>query len=77
MFYHKGAKAQKGVVYNERTMKQTPKQKSEIEAEARRRTQQILDDPDAMRGIYESLEEVKRGERGVPGKELKRKYKRA
>jgi len=58
-------------------MKQSEKKRAEIEAESRRRTQQILDDKDAMRGIYEALEEVKRGERGVPGKELKRKYKRA
>ena len=58
-------------------MKQGEKKRAEIEAESRRRTQQVLDDEDAMRGIYEALEEVKRGERGVPGKELKRKYKRA
>jgi len=58
-------------------MKQADKKQAEIEAESRRRTQQILDDEEAMRGIYESLEEVKRGERGVPGKDLLRKYKRA
>jgi len=30
-----------------------------------------------MEGVYEALEAVRRGERGVPGKELKRKYKSA
>jgi len=58
-------------------MKQADRKRAEIKAESRRRTQQILDDEDAMRGIREALEAVQKGEQGVPGKNLKRKYKRA
>jgi hypothetical protein len=58
-------------------MKADRKKESEIEAESRRRTLQILEDKEAMKGIYEALEAVKKGDRGTPGKELKRKYKRA
>jgi PHD/YefM family antitoxin component YafN of YafNO toxin-antitoxin module len=58
-------------------MKSTPKKQTEIEAESRRRTLQILRDEKAMEGVREALAEVQRGERGVPSKELTRKYKRA
>jgi len=58
-------------------MKAAQKKDIETLAESHRRTLQILEDEKAMKGIYESLEAVKRGERGTPGKELKRKYKRA
>jgi hypothetical protein len=30
-----------------------------------------------MDGVFESWEAIKRGEKGTPGRELKRKYKRA
>ena len=58
-------------------MKATQKKQVDRLAESHRRTLQILEDEKAMDGIYEALEEVKKGERGVPGKELKRKYRRA
>jgi len=58
-------------------MKQAQKKQVKILAETHRRTLQILEDQKAMEGIYESLKEAQKGERGVPGKELKRKYKRA
>ena len=37
----------------------------------------MLQNEELMEGLFESAEAVKRGERGVPGKDLKRKYKRA
>lgn len=49
----------------------------EIAVESHRRTLQMLEDKEFMEGVFEAMEAVKRGERGVPGKELKRKYKRA
>jgi hypothetical protein len=51
--------------------------KDAIAIESHRRTIQILEDEEAMEGIYESLEAIQRGERGTPLKDLKRKYKRA
>jgi hypothetical protein len=45
--------------------------------ESHRRTLQILEDEEAMEGIYESLEAIQRGERGTPLKDLKRKQMRA
>lgn len=53
------------------------KKQTERQVESHRRTLQILEDKKAMQGIYEALEEAQKGERGVPAKELKRKYKRA
>ena len=58
-------------------MKATQKTQIKRQAESHRRTLQILEDEKAMESIYEALEEVQKGERGTPGKELKRKYKRA
>jgi len=55
----------------------TQRKQVERQAESHRRTLQILEDEKAMEGVYEALEAVRRGERGVPGKELKRKYKSA
>jgi len=58
-------------------MKRIQKQRSDLEAEAQRRIQQVLSDEDAMRGIQESLKEVKKGERGMRLSELKQKRPRA
>lgn len=37
----------------------------------------MLRNDEFMTGFFESWEEVKRGEKGTPGRELKRKYKSA
>ncbi len=58
-------------------MKATQKTETKRQAEAHRRTLQVLEDEKAMEAIYEALEEVKKGERGTPFKDLKHKYKRA
>ena len=58
-------------------MRIAQKKQTALQAESHRRTLQILEDEKAMKGIYEALEEAQKGERGVPAKELKRKYKRA
>jgi predicted DNA-binding protein YlxM (UPF0122 family) len=58
-------------------MRATQRKRTERLVESHRRTLQILEDQKAMEGIYEALQEAKKGERGEPGRELKRKYKGA
>ncbi|MDO8616489.1 MAG: hypothetical protein Q7T33_12275 [Dehalococcoidia bacterium] len=58
-------------------MKSTQKKQNKIQAESHRRTLQVLQDEKFMEGVYEAMAEAAKGERGVPAKELKRKYKRA
>ena len=38
---------------------------------------QMLQNEEFMNGVFEAAEAVDRGERGIPGKDLKRKYKSA
>ena len=58
-------------------MNKEQKKQVEIQIESHRRTIQVLEDEKFMTGIFESMEAVARGEKGIPGKELKRKYKLA
>ncbi len=58
-------------------MKSTRKKQTETQAESHRRTLQVLQDEKFMDGVYEAMAEAAKGERGVPAKDLKRKYKRA
>ena len=57
-------------------MNDEQRKQTAILIESHRRALQILQNEAAMEGIYESLAAVVRGERGTPGKDLKRKYKR-
>ena len=77
MFYHKGTEAQRGRGYNGGAMNEEQKKQVEIAMESHRRALEMLEDDEFMEGVFEAAEAVKRGERGVPAKELKRKYKRA
>ena len=45
--------------------------------ESHKRAIDLLQDEEIMSGIFESLEALKRGDKGTPGKDLKRKYQRA
>jgi len=58
-------------------MNEEQKQLVQRQIEEHRLTIQVLEDEKFMDGVFESWEAVKRGERGVPAKDLKRKYKRA
>ena len=58
-------------------MKESQKKQIDIAAESHRRTLEVLQDEKFMEGVYEAMAEAAKGERGVPGKELKRKHKRA
>ena len=58
-------------------MRATQKKQVDRQAESHRRTLQVLQDEKFMEGVYEAMVEAAKGERGVPAKELKRKYKRA
>ena len=58
-------------------MNKEQKKQVQIQIESHRRTIQMLEDEQFMSGVFESMEAVARGEKGVPGKELKRKYKLA
>jgi hypothetical protein len=48
----------------------------EIAIESHRRTLDILQNKEFMEGVFESWEAVQRGEKGIPGKDLKRKYEK-
>jgi len=58
-------------------MNEEQKKQIEIAIESHRRNIEMLQNEEFMDGVFEAWEAVKRGERGTPGKELKRKYKRA
>lgn len=47
------------------------------EIESYRAELAMLDDEEFMDGVFDSLEAIRRGEKGTPGSALKRKYKRA
>jgi hypothetical protein len=49
----------------------------ETAIESHRRTLQLLQDEKFMEGVFESMEAVAKGDKGVRGKDLERKYKRA
>jgi hypothetical protein len=51
--------------------------KLDIEAESKRRTDEVRADKKFMEGVYRSLADVQRGEKGTRLKDVKRKYKRA
>jgi hypothetical protein len=52
-------------------------QNAAAEIESYRGELQMLQNEKFMDGLFESLEAVRRGEKGTPGSALKRKYKRA
>jgi len=58
-------------------MNDEQKKQLEIAIESHRRTLEMLQNEDFMEGVFESWEAVQRGEKGVPGKDLKRKYKKS
>ncbi|MEX0683096.1 MAG: hypothetical protein WD904_12025 [Dehalococcoidia bacterium] len=58
-------------------MRATQKKQTDREAESLRRTLQVLEDQQAMEGVYEAQAQVEKGERGTPLKDLKRKPRRA
>lgn len=55
-------------------MNEEQKKQLEIAIESHRRTLEMLEDEEFMEGVFEAAEAVKRGERGVAAKELKRRY---
>jgi len=58
-------------------MKASQKKQIEIQAESHRRTLQVLQDENFMEGVYESMAEAAKGERGVRLADVKRKPTRA
>jgi hypothetical protein len=58
-------------------MNEDQKKKVKEAIESHRRAIELLQDEEMMSGIFESLEALKRGDKGVRGKDLKRKYERA
>ena len=58
-------------------MNEEQKKKVEKAIESHRRAIELLQDEGMMSGIFESLEALKRGDKGVRGKDLKRKSERA
>ena len=57
-------------------VRKTDKQLAD-DAEGKRRVAEVKADKKFMEGVYRSLADAQRGEKGTPGKDVKRKYKRA
>jgi hypothetical protein len=58
-------------------MKESRKKQIDIQAESHRRTLQVLQDEKFMEGVYESMVEAAKGERGTRLADIKRKRARA
>jgi hypothetical protein len=58
-------------------MNEEQKKQVQTAIESHQRAIELLKDEEAMSGIFESLEALKRGDKGVRGEDLKRKYERA